>query len=138
MEMKEITLDGVGFTLPIWGLRKALENMNYFLPLIEGPIINGIALGEEESDSITMAAIVSGIMDGIQAVDILAVSEKAFEGGAVSFPGEPKKSLSLDVLEANDVSLATIYLVIAAVVKMNYGSVLKKDLEGSLSVIMDL
>lgn len=138
MELKEFKVGDVSFTIPVWKLGKALANEKYFLPLIEGPIINGAAIDMEEDENLAMAALISGVIEGLKEVDMTRVCEIALEGVGVKFGETGAQSASLALLEKNDVDLATVHLLIAAIIKVNYGSVLKKDLGDSLQVLMDL
>lgn len=138
MATKEFKVGDIEFSIPEWKLTQALQNEKHFLPLIEGPLINGAAFDLGEDEGMALAALISGVVEGLKEVDLIAICELALKDVGVKFGGAGKQLATLELLEAQGVDLATIHMLIAAIVKINYGAVLKKDLGDSLEILMDL
>lgn len=132
MAIKELVVGNFTFNIPQWTLRQKLDNQPLFMPLASAPLINGIAYANYDEDTL-MASIVSGVADSLSNTNIVGIIEKAFEGvGIIPKGSAPKMAKTIEDLENIGVDLGCIYIVLFAIVKENYGDVLKKDTQDSL------
>lgn len=137
-KIKDTTIGDIDLSVKEWTLQERLQHQTLFLPLIESITVNGAVVSgdDEDSESMAMAALVSGVMQGLQKLDMDKACEIIFAGGGIKFPGKTKQPMSWNVLEENDADLSLIYTIIAFFIQVNYGSLLKKGLEDFLVVLM--
>lgn len=135
---KEFTHKGVEFILPKWTMREQLERQKVVLPVISGPLTTAIAYSDHESESMMIAAVVSGLVESISEVDMVSFSSICLKGVVHKNENSVKTMTTLDELEKLGWEASDVYILLAAIVKVNYGGLLKKDLQDSLTSLMEL
>lgn len=137
MQEKIISLpctDGTKLDLHLysWDGRKLLREQNIILPVIKEPFINALATSDADEEEMQVLAIIDGIMEALSNVDMEKLAERLVEGSHYRPKnGASLKAATLDVLFEQGVELAGIYQMCIEVIKLNYGTLLKKDLLAS-------
>lgn len=122
MENVEIVeIDGFEFKIPKWNMRKQLENQNSILPLIKDPMVNAVAMmGEEEDQSLFLAAMVKGVFESIQKADINNLEKVCLQGVIFRRKSGVADMVTVDKLEQEGLDISTFWQIILNVVKVNY------------------
>lgn len=119
-------------TLYSWNLRRQLREQNVIIPLIKEPFVNALSVANSFEEDMQVLAIVEGVMSALAGIDLEKLSERLIEGVYYRPKnGASKKPATLDALEGEGVDLAGILQFCTAVIKQNYGTLLKKDLMAS-------
>lgn len=136
--MTELVLGGRTFYIPKWNMRRQLKNQKSVLPLVTRPISAAVAMADEKGDEqLFVAAIVEGVMKALQETDLEAISSDLLYDVTYRTDGGGKGVLtSLEDIEKLGLTLADFYKIVIAVIKENYGPLLKdglQDVMGSLT-----
>ena len=137
MEQKQLQLGDFTFLINEWTLREQLERKGPFIELIDTAVMTIAAYGGADESEV-MAAMLGAIMDGVQKADTIKLIELSCDKLSYKTETSGFKPASMENLEKDNVDIATIHLALFAVIKVNFGEALKKDLQGSIETIMDL
>lgn len=140
-ETKEFKINGFTFNIPVWGLEKTIQNERHFLPILSQPLINGFAYGEDES--MMIPAIISGVTSALQEVNIPEFVGKALDG-VTFYKGDEytefTKSFSATIknMDREGVDIFTVHMIVAGVIKVNFGPFLQNASNDSIDKLMSL
>lgn len=135
---KNFTVNGVEFTLTKWTMKEQLERQNIVLPVVSGPLTTAIAYSESAEESYMIAAIISGLVDSLAEVNMVEFANVCLNGVSHRNENGVKKVTTLNELEKMGFESSDVYVLLAAVIKVNYGGLLKKDLQDSLQDLINL
>lgn len=140
MEFKDIEIGGKEFKITTWRMTKQLQNQHVVMPLFKEPMVNAMALISDEGvdESIFIAAVIDGVMQGLASVDMLKLAEILLDGVAIRASTGTMQPANIDLLEREGCDLAIIMALCVNVIKQNYGALLKKDLMDSLLGLMEV
>lgn len=135
MNEKVVTINGKEVHIYKWNLRKIMHNQSIIIPLVKEPLVNAIAMSETGEPDVVMLSVLEGVLTSLEGVDFEKVAEKLLEG--VLFRDVPKFGAQLqpgtiENLETSGMGLGDVIAICVAVIKLNYGDFLKKDLLASL------
>lgn len=126
-------------TLYSWDLRRQLREQNVIIPLIKEPFVNAMAIANSFDEEMQVLSIIEGVLSALAGIDLEKLSDRLVEG--VYFRpknGASKKPATIDALANEGVDLAGILQLCTAVIKQNYGTLLKKDLMASFLPVQEI
>lgn len=134
MNEKVVTINEIPVHIYKWNLRKIMHNQSIIIPLVKDPLVNAIAMSESGDQEVIMLSVLEGILTSLEGIDFEKVAEKLIEG--VHFRDIKKtaqlQAATIEKLEESGFGLSEVITICVAVIKLNYGDFLKKDLLASL------
>lgn len=138
MESKNFKVGDIEFTIPKWPMSKQLTKQGVVLPILSGPLSTAIAYQEGVDDNVFQAAMVAAIIESLSEVDMNLVCNTVFDGVAYKNENGVPELLSLKKIDELDIEIGDLLLLVAAIIKVNYGGLLKNGLGDSLTSLMEL
>lgn len=135
--MSEVKVGSLIVEIPKWDMRTQLRHQKTVLPLVTRPITSAVAMSDEGTEqSIMMAAILEGVLKSLAESDIEALAPALLEQCTYRNEHGVKKPLTFDDFEKNGLTIIHLYQVIIAVIKENYGPLLKDGLQDLMGQLM--
>lgn len=138
MESKNFKAGDIEFTIPKWPMSKQLTKQGVVLPILSGPLSTALAYKDNVEDNVFQAAMVAAIMEALSEVDMNQVCATLFDGVAYRNESGVPELLTVNKLDEIGIGTGELYLLVAAIIKVNYGGLLKNDLGDSLTSLMEL
>lgn len=139
MNIIDFEFGGKEFKIPLWDMRKQLQNENIIMPLIKEPLMTAAAMAtsSEMGEELFMAGLVEGLLEALSGIDMLKLVELLLEGINVRSTKGGLINATIENLQEEGCDLATVHVLCVKVIQENYKPLLKKDLMGSLTNLLD-
>lgn len=138
METKIFKTGGIEFTIPKWPMSKQLPKQGVVLPILSGPISTALAYRDSAEESVFQGVMVAAIMEALAEVDMIELCNTLFDGIGYRNSDGVMDTLSVKDIDKIGIETGDLYLLVAAIIKVNYGGLLKNGLEDSLNALMEL
>lgn len=134
----EIEIGGKEFYIPKWDLKKVLTKQNLIAKIIADPLSMVLAMGEDVDEGVKIASLVEAFMKTLSGLDMLTVAPQILQGTLIKNEQGVYVDASIDKMSALEVDFSDILGVCAAVIKHNYGSMLKNGFGETFEKIMSI
>jgi hypothetical protein len=134
MNEKVVTINGKEVHIYKWNLRKIMHNQSIIIPLVKEPLVNAIAMSDSGEPDVVMLSVLEGVLTSLEGIDFEKVADKLLEGVHFRHPVQLTPA-TIEKLEEAGLGLSDVIAICVAVIKLNYGDFLKKDLLASLMEI---
>lgn len=155
MEDKIIKIEGTEFKVIKWDFRKRLRDQNKVLPIIKDPMVNIMAVShlmkepkydekgemviteEDTQDQMTiLAASIDGVFTAMSGVNMEELFDVITEGCGMRLKTGGWTLVNIETFEKEGLDISVAWSLIAAIIKHNYGGLLKNALADSLSNLL--
>ena len=138
MQTTNMTIEGIDFTIPKWPMSKQIQHNHVVMPLLRGSIVNALSmLNEGMDEALFIAAVADGVLESLSSIDLFKVSEILLDGIGFRNSKGVMATATIDALDNEGHEISVILSLIVNVIKINYGSLLKKDFSESVMGILN-
>jgi hypothetical protein len=129
LESVEIIVEDRKVMIPTWNMRTQINNTSFVMPLVSEPMINAMAVADEDSESLYVAAVIKGVTSALAQSDLNTVIPKLLDGVVYYNENGVPKMASLEALEKEGFKYHHILKICVEVIRHNVGPLLQGGLQ---------
>lgn len=134
----EIEIGGKQFYIPKWDLKKVLSKQSLITKVVSEPLAMVMALGDEVDEGVKIASLIEAFLKTLSGLDMISVTPQILEGTLIKNEGQIFVPATIPKMDEMGVDFSDVLGVCAAVIKHNYGSMLKNGFGETFEKIMAL
>lgn len=126
------------FYIPKWNLKKILAKQNLITKILSEPLSMIFAAGEDIDENVRMASLIDVFMKTLSEQDLTKVVPQLLEGTLIVNENSVRVPATLDKMDELGVDFSHVLGACGAVIKHNYGSMLKNGFGETFETVMNL
>lgn len=125
----EVVVNDRKIKIPTWTMRQQIANTSFVMPIVSEPMINAMAVADEDSETLYVAAVIKGVTTALAQSDLNMVIPKLLDGVVYYNENGVPKMASLDTLEKEGFGFHHVLKICVEVIRHNVGPLLQGGLQ---------
>lgn len=125
----KITVNDRQLTIPTWNMRTQIANTSFVMPLVSEPMVNAMAVADEDSESMYVAAVIKGVTTALAQSNLEVIIPKLLDGVVYYNENGVPKMASMDALEKAGFQYHHLLKICMEVIRHNVGPLLQGGLQ---------